>query len=396
MLNTYRRLFSLVFIANVAVFVAVAVRGPSPSTLIDAVAANLLASGLARQPLVVNLLFRTLCMIPQSAPLRLRRLACKIFHLGGVHSGCGVAAFVWYIGFVAYYTRDDFVPSSPTSVAVLVIAYAVLVLLACMIAVAYPQFRIVRHDWFELTHRFSSWATMLLVWALVLTMAAADEETQPMGMFLAISPAFWMLLVTTAAIIHPWLLLRRIEVVPEPLSKHAIRLHFTHTSVAFGQGLSVSQHPLRDWHSFAAFPNRHDSPATRFSLLVSRAGDWTAAAIAQPPRRLWTRGVPLHGFGYVLRLFPRVVLVTTGSGIGPCLSFLADEQRRPAMRVLWQTRDPAATYGARVLGLVRRMDPEPVVIDTSDGGGGGTCCPLRCGCIASSRPRRWGLSATGR
>ncbi|KAK8137018.1 hypothetical protein PG984_004958 [Apiospora sp. TS-2023a] len=283
-LNTYRRLFSLLFLANVAVFIAVAVRGPSPATLIDVVAANLLASGLARQPLVVNLLFRTLCLVPHSAPLRLRRLACKIFHLGGVHSGCGVAAFMWYIGFVVYYTKD-FIPS-PTSTAVLVIAYAVLVLLAFMIAVAYPQFRIVRHDWFELTHRFSSWAVMLLVWALVLTVAAFDKD-QSMGTFLETSPAFWMLLVSTAAIIHPWLLLRRVEVIPEPLSKHAVRLHFTHTTVVFDQGMSVSQYPLRDWHSFAAFPDRYDSPDTQFSLLVSKAGDWTATAIASPPRRLW-------------------------------------------------------------------------------------------------------------
>lgn len=393
MLSTYRRLFSLVFVANAAVFVAVAVRGPSPPALIDAVAANLLASGLARQPLVVNLLFRTLCLVPPSAPLRLRRLACEIFHLGGVHSGCGVAAFVWYVGFVVGYTKTH-VPS-PTSTAVLVIAYAVLVLLALMIAVAYPQFRIVRHDWFELTHRFSSWATMLLVWALVLAVAAAGEEQASMGAFLATAPAFWMLLLSTAAIIHPWLLLRRVEVVPEPLSPHAVRLHFAHAAVAFGQGLSVSQHPLRDWHSFAAFPDRHDSPGTRFSLLVSKAGDWTAAAVARPPRRLWTRGVPVHGFGYVLKLFPRVVLVTTGSGIGPCLSFVAAEAGRPAVRVIWQARAPAATYGARVLALVRKMDPQPVVVDTADGGGRRDLLPLAVRLYREFRAEAVGVISNG-
>ncbi|KAK8054662.1 hypothetical protein PG994_009729 [Apiospora phragmitis] len=316
-LNTYQRLFSLALLSNVAAFV----------TRIS------LAAGIARQPLVVNLLFRTLCLVPHSAPLRLRHLACKIFHLGGVHSGCGVGAYAWYAGFLVYYTKG-FVPA-PTATAVLVIAYAVLVLLTFIVVVAYPKFRIVRHDWFELTHRFSSWATMAIVWALVL--AVASGESPSMGGFLVTSPAFWMLVASTAAIIHPWLLLRRVEVVPEPLSTHAVRLHFSHTSVVFGQGMSVSKHPLRDWHSFAAFTDKCDTPDTQFSLL---------------------RGVPIYGFGYVMKVFPRIVLVTTGSGIGPCLSFIEDE-KRPAMRI---------TYGPRVIELVKKMDPNPEIIDTSKGG----------------------------
>ncbi|KAK7994966.1 integral membrane protein TmpA [Apiospora arundinis] len=363
-LNTYRRLFSLVFLGNLAAFVFVAVKGASPTILIDAVAANLLASGLARQPLMVNLLFRALCLIPHSAPLRLRRLACKIFHLGGVHSGCGVAAFVWYVGFVAIYTQQ-YVPS-PVNTAALVIAYAVLALLTFMIVVAYPSFRIKWHDWFELIHRFSSWLTIALVWALVLTVAAGSD--QGMGMFLITSPAFWMLLISTLAIIHPWATLRRVEVIPEPLSDHAIRLHFNHTSIVFGQGMSVSKHPLRDWHSFAAFTDKYDNPETQFSMLVSKAGDWTSSVISEPPRYLWKRGVPVYGFGYVMKVFPRIILVTTGSGIGPCLSFIEDENR-PAMRVIWQTRDPDATYGPRVLDLVRKLDPNPEIIRTSKQGG---------------------------
>lgn len=365
--NTYRRLFSLVFLVNAATFVYVAVRGADSSILIDAVAANLLASGLARQPLIVNVLFRTLCLIPHSAPLRLRRLACKIFHMGGVHSGCGVAAYLWYIGFIVVFTQECVHRSTSTAAytAALVIAYTVLALLTIMILVAYPHFRIIRHDWFEFIHRFSSWLTIALVWALVLTIASGASPS--MGVFLATSPAFWMLLVSTLAIIQPWLLLRRVEVTPEHLSGHAIRLHFNHTSVVFGQGLSVSKHPLRDWHSFAAFTDKYDSPETQFSMIVSKAGDWTSSVISDPPRYLWKRGVPIYGFGYVMKVFPRIVLVTTGSGIGPCLSFIEDDNR-PAMRVVWQTRNPETTYGPRVLDLVRKMDPNPEIIDTSKQG----------------------------
>lgn len=76
-----------------------------------------------------------------------------------------------------------------------------------------------------------------------------------------------------------------------------------------------------------------------------------------------------------MQLFPRIVLLTMGSGIGPCLSFIEDE-KRPTMRVLWQTRDPAVTYDARVMELVRKMDPDPMIIDAWDGGGRRDLLPI--------------------
>ena len=184
-----------------------------------------------------------------------------------------------------------------------------------------------------------------------------------------------MLIINSLAIIHPWALLRKVPVRAEPLSTHAIRLHFSHTSISFGQGMSFSRHPLRDWHSFATFPDTPSLPSTdgstkkyaNFSCLISKAGDWTGDVIANPPTHLYKRGVPVHGFAYVMRMFKRIILVTTGSGIGPCLSFVADENR-PAMRVIWQTRSPLKTYGQPVLDLVARMDPDPLIIDTSTAG----------------------------
>jgi hypothetical protein len=68
-----------------------------------------------------------------------------------------------------------------------------------------------------------------------------------------------------------------------------------------------------------------------------------------------------------MRVFRRVIVVTTGSGIGPCLSFLGDEHR-PALRVVWQTRAPLNTYGQGVLDLVRRMDSDPIIMDTDKSG----------------------------
>jgi NAD(P)H-flavin reductase len=358
-LNVYRRLFSLAFIGNAIAFVILMVRGADPMALVNASAVNLAVCGLCRHPLVVNSLFLTFGSVPRSAPMRLRRLACKIFHLGGVHSGAGVASCVWYIGFAALYTLN-FQPS-PASIAVLVLVYSVLALLLAIIVVAHPAFRAKCHDYFELTHRFANWLILALFWVLLFLLGAQEPS---LSAFLLHLPAFWILIVLTLATIHPWLLLRRVPVKAETLSPHAIRLHFSHTTVKFGQGISVARHPLADWHSFASFTDSFDAPDTKFSCLVSKAGDWTRRTIAEPPTHLWKRGVPTYGFGYVFRMFERIIVVTTGSGIGPCLSFIQDA-RRPGMRVVWQTKSPLQTYGQRTLDLVKRMDEQPVVIDTS-------------------------------
>ncbi|KAK0731886.1 hypothetical protein B0H67DRAFT_525335 [Lasiosphaeris hirsuta] len=359
LLNVYRRLFSIAFIGNAIAFIILMVYGAAPLDLVNASAVNLAVCGLCRQPLVVNALFLIFGSVPRSAPMRLRRLACKIFHLGGVHSGAGVASCFWYIGFAGVYTYQ-FHPS-PMSIAVLVLIWAVLAFLVSIIVVAHPAFRSKRHDYFELTHRYSNWVILVLFWALVLMLASQDPS---MGLFLVNLPAFWILIIITLATIHPWLLLRRVRVVPEALSPHAVRLHFDHATVKFGQGISVAKHPLADWHSFASFTDRFDNPDTKFSCLVSKAGDWTRSAIKDQPTYLWKRGVPTYGFGYVLRMFPRIIVVTTGSGIGPCLSFI-DDENRPEMRVVWQTKSPLQTYGPRTIDLVRRMDPDPVILDTS-------------------------------
>ncbi|KAE8410790.1 hypothetical protein BDV36DRAFT_276671 [Aspergillus pseudocaelatus] len=369
LLNIYRRLFTLVFCANVAVFIYVMTADRKLLALVNATAANLLACGLARQPLVVNAIFLIVCSIPRSAPLRLRRIAAKVYHYGGVHSGCGVASFIWYTGFVGLMSKEYWSPStgkSTISVAPVVVAYIILALLLAIIVVAYPGFRFKKHDYFELTHRFSGWLVVALFVALLMLFVNDFSQAahQSFGRFLIELPAFWFLMVTVGAIVHPWLLLRKVPVTPEYLSNHAVRLHFNHTTTTFGKGIQLARHPLRDWHGFATFP---DPEGKTFSSLVSKAGDWTTACINDQPTHLWKRGVLIYGFAYAMRVFRRVVVVTTGSGIGPCLSFLGDENR-PNLRVVWQTRTPLKTYGQGIIDLVSKMDADPYIINTRESG----------------------------
>ncbi|KAI9928211.1 hypothetical protein ASPWEDRAFT_38988 [Aspergillus wentii DTO 134E9] len=368
-LDIYRRLFTLVFCANLAVFIYIMAKDRTLLALVNAAAANVLACGLARQPLVVNSIFFIACSIPRSAPLRLRRIAAKVYHYGGVHSGCGIAAFVWYVGFVGLMSREYWFPPGGKgfiSVAPMILGYLILFLLLAIIIVAHPKFRVKMHDYFELTHRFSGWTVVALF--VVLLLVFADEtskaQNQPLGTFILKLPAFWFLMVTVVSIVHPWALLRKVKVQSEYLSPHAVRLHLDHTTTTFGKGIQLSKHPLQDWHGFATFP---DPSGNSFSCLVSKAGDWTAACIKEQPTHLWKRGVLIYGFAYAMRVFKRVIVVTTGSGMGPCLSFLGDENR-PQLRVVWQTRAPKRTYGQGVLDLVARMDPNPVIIDSNSSG----------------------------
>ncbi|CAI7610080.1 unnamed protein product [Penicillium glandicola] len=368
-LSVYRRIFTLVYCANAVAFIIIMVKSRSKLVaFVNAAGINLLVCGLARHPLVVNAIFRTVCRIPTSAPFALRKRAAEAYCYGGMHSGCGVAAFLWYTGLVALMSREFCInpDSGVVTIPVIVLSYVLLVVLIAMIVVAHPSFRAKRHDYFELTHRFSAWSAVALFLTLLLVFSDQARKVQgvSLGQYLIELPAFWVVLLIVATIIHPWLLLRRVTVTPEVLSSHAIRLHLNHADTAFGKVIALTEHPLRDWHSFATFP---DPDGKSFSCIVSKAGDWTARCIDEKPTKLWKRGVLMYGFIHVMRVFTRVVVVATGSGMGPCLSFLS-EKRRPPLRVIWQTRNPKKTYGPDVLKLVHQLDPDPLLIDTGNSG----------------------------
>lgn len=367
-LTVYRRLFSIVSTGNLIALCLILSRHRTATALVRAAAANLVICGLARLPYVTNGMYLVICALPRSTPLFLRRRAAKVSHYGGVHSGCGVAAFCWYICYVAVLTRDFSITDPPQrpSTAVLGLAYLVLVLLTAMILVAYPIFRFIKHDVFELTHRFSSWILTVLFWVAYLKAAndVSKAEGTSLGGYLVRDATFWFAIILTVSLISPWVTLRTVPVSPEYLSDHAIRLHFSYTTTKFSQGVGVSTHPLRDWHSFAGIP---DPSGKGFSLVISKAGDWTSARIRNPPTQLWKRAVPAYGFGHAALLFRKVLIVVTGSGIGPCLSLLASDARPPS-RVLWQTRNPRKTYGDKILNAVAELDPDAVIIDTDEYG----------------------------
>ncbi|KAF6802337.1 nonribosomal peptide synthetase 12 [Colletotrichum sojae] len=369
-LNAYRKLFGVIFVANLAVFALLLWNARDVgfslplNHLATAVSANLLGAVLLRQDYVVNFLFWACSRVPTSFPLAIRRHFARVYHNGGVHSGCAVSATVWWVIFTGAATGNFLASETiyPVSIVTLTLTYLILLLLLGILVMAYPTIRAKMHDQFEWTHRFAGWSALALVWAHVIATAAGSATPQePLGITLAKTPALYLVAATTISIALPWMRLRRVKVVPEPLSKHAVRLHFDFTTPGpcTSRGVRITDRPMVEWHAFAAIPEP-DGPG--FSIVVSKAGDWTKKIIENPPTSIWTRGTPASGVLAVAPLFKKMVLVATGSGIGPCLPVLM-ERRVPA-RVVWSTKNPLKTYGQGIMDTILKADPDALIWDT--------------------------------
>ncbi|KAK1962691.1 amino acid adenylation domain-containing protein [Colletotrichum sublineola] len=371
-LNAYRKLFGVIFFSNLAVFAYLLWESRNINFslplnhLATAVAANLLGAVLLRQEYVVNFIFWMCSRVPTSVPLSIRRHFARVYHNGGVHSGCAVSATVWWVIFTGAATGNFFAPRSPYSVNLitLILTYLILLLLVMILVMAYPSIRAKMHDQFEWTHRFAGWTALALVWAHVIV-TAASMSSEPLGTTLVKTPSLYLVAVTTLSIALPWMRLRRVKVVPEPLSKHAVRLHFDFCTPppCSSRGVRITDRPMVEWHAFAAIP---EPSGKGFSIVVSKAGDWTKRIIENPPTSIWTRGTPASGVLAVAPLFKKMVLVATGSGIGPCLPVLM-ERRVPA-RVVWSTKNPLKTYGQAIMDTILAADPDALIWDTDQMG----------------------------
>ncbi|KAI4146809.1 MAG: hypothetical protein L6R39_003320 [Caloplaca ligustica] len=370
--TVYQRLFAICFIANMIAFVILLAQnryskpwGPDRGGIATAAASNILAAFLIRQENVINSLYAVCCATPSWFPLRFRRIVAKLYHFGGVHSGCAVSATVWFILFTALIT-NDYTSGDRNQPGVVAVTYVLLALFLSICIFAIPKFRIFSHNTFEAVHRFAGWIAVGLFWVLILLVSKAASDlpgADSFGMTVVKSPAFWILLVITFFTILPWLRLRKVEAFPEVLSSHAIRIHFKYMKIGPILGLRISDNPLKEWHAFASIPA---PDGQSFSLIVSDAGDWTKRQIMEPAHAYWVRGIPITGVLRMAIVFRRVVMVTTGSGIGPVLSMLVSHPM--PCRLLWSTPNPEKTYGENIMESVCKADPDAMIINTRASG----------------------------
>ncbi|KAI7326540.1 hypothetical protein KC315_g7528 [Hortaea werneckii] len=388
---TYRKLMVLTFAANIGAIIPMiifATRNDGSFTYANAAtatAANLTAAVLMRHEHFINMLFRIVCALPTSMPLQFRRQAAKMaYSQGGIHSAAGICALAWYIFYVTllWYHAEG---THAEIITLHVLSALTTFILVALIILALPNLRAKFHNIWELSHRFGGWTAIGLVWAQILisTVASAGQASQPIGLVLAKTPSFWLLVVITLFLIYPWLWLRRVPVEANRLSTHATELTFHNRPVKQCMAIGFSHRPLFENHKFATIPPPYTTPESQvptraspggktssYSVLVSNAGDWTSRLITSPPKHIWQRGFPTTGVMRVASLFNPVLIVATGSGIGPCLSFLNcnPASATHSHRVLWSARSPELTYGSDVVGRVFAADPNAMVIDTKKTG----------------------------
>lgn len=367
----YNRLAALVLLANAGVLAVSAWRGSwavgdgtAASGLSAMVVVNIAGAVLIRQQHVWNALLVLVSRTPGSWPLRLRWGLSKIYHVGGLHVGAAIAGALWLVASTVVATTDRAIDPGSTSGTALVLAWALTALLVVITVCALPPMRVRHHDLFEATHRAGGWAAVALFWPLTVERALARPSAGAPLTALLTSWQVWVLLVVTASVALPWLRLRRVPITVEHRSGHAalVRLDYGVTPPVVAT-MSISRHPLRDWHTFATVrvPGH-----TGYRLLVSRAGDWTGRFVDDPPTHVWVKGVPASSVLEMEVLFSRIVYVATGSGIGPLLGQVL-EARVPA-RLIWSARSPRTTYGDDLVDRIEAAQPGALIWDTAVSG----------------------------
>ena len=368
-LTVYRRLFSIVFILNMIGLSALLSQNshwyssPPLANFATAASANIMVAVLIRQDYIINACFKLTWIVPLSAPLRLRRVLAKVYEYGGVHSGAAFASVVWFCLLTGFLTRE-FAINQVRDADLLTFSYVLLALLLSLVITAYPSLRFMSHNTFENVHRWAGWFSLALFWVELVLFARIQTQhpgAEHLGIILIKLPAFWFLLVSSLHSVLPWLRFHKLPVRAEKLSNHAIRLHFEEPVPLF-VGIRISDAPLKEWHSFACIPSR-DGGRSGGSVLISDAGDWTRKTIANPKPYYYIKGIPVTGVLCMARIFRQVVIVTTGSGIGPCLGVMQDIPQTHC-RVIWSTPNPYRTYGEEIVRSVQDVDPNAVIWDT--------------------------------
>jgi len=367
--GVYRRIFMAVFIINIwhgHRILTMKRRSKYSPLLVDIstmASANMLVAILIRQDYVINTLFRLCWFIPFWAPLRLRRSLAKIYEYGGLHSGTAVCSVLWFT-LLGYILTWEFITIRIADPLIIMCTFTVIGVLWAMLVTAYPAFRSRKHNTFENIHRFGGWVVLGLFFPeLYLFTRALGHQAGPAspGAVLTKLPAFWLLIASTFHVALPWLRLRRLRIRPERLGVgvHAIRLHLSE-KVKNCVVYRIADTPLKEWHSFACIPEPGGKGG---SLIVSNAGDWTRRAINNPKSHYYTRGIPAVGVLCMAQLFKKVVIVTTGSGIGPCLGTMMNIPSTKC-RILWSAPEPRSTFGDDICDRVLEVDERAVIIDS--------------------------------
>jgi CRP-like cAMP-binding protein len=364
----YNRLIVLVLAAN-ALLAAYGVGhwehfASALGTVAVVAQANIALAIIFRQPHVINFIGWIATRAPVTWPIRVRWTLGKFYHFGGLHVGSALAGTAWYLAFLAMLIYGFAAGKGGVGVAEVAISSVVASLIVVIVFNARSSYRTKQHDRFEATHRFCGWAVLVLVWLNTIMFVTSRVHGSSASALLS-APALWILMIATCGVAWPWLLLRKVSLTVERPSSHVAILHLDQDlTPPIGSTRAISRSRLNGWHPFANVPVAIGSGDRGYRMTVSRAGDWTSEMIDNPPEQVWVRGIPTVGVIHVKKLFSKVVIVTTGSGIGPALGYLLGAET--PSQLVWATRDPTETYGAALVDEILTALPDAIIWNTDE------------------------------
>ena len=290
--------------------------------------------------------------------VRSYRLHQLTYHLGQLHRAMAIAGTVWFVVAVG-------VAAASGDGLGRAIGLVVLVILITMMWTARNAVRHSHHNRFESVHRYGGWTALVILVALVMRQAARSMAPGAGIVDVVREPSVLLLVVVVALVVHPWIGVRRLPCEVVGVTDDVVVLALPGER-SLGEYVRVSREG-KEWHAFAVAATGSEGP-DRFSLVIRRAGDWTAklgrdAASGNGPDHLLVRRMRGYGFMYHAQTYERVLFVATGAGIGPVLPYLVD-QSSVDYECLWIGRNHRETIGdelvSRILesGRVRLIDSE--------------------------------------
>lgn len=175
--NTYRKFYTIVMSINMTMLILAALNvWEYPRRYTGAfILGNLFFAILMRNELFGRALYATFNFLFAKWPPLWFRLGCTsaLQHLGGIHSGCATAGFLWLI----FRVTLIFIDHKDNHDAVLIMGVITNLAVAVSIASAFPWVRNTHHNIFERHHRFIGWIGLASTWVFVVLGDSYDLDT---------------------------------------------------------------------------------------------------------------------------------------------------------------------------------------------------------------------------
>jgi len=313
---------------------------------------NMLVAITIRSEWVMRLIYWTSIKFFRNwAPLKLKVFVVGIlYHIGGLHSGCGISAMMWLVISWAYHLLDRHL----YHYLVLASLFLSMIVAFLICVLATPLVRGLHHNVFEITHRFLGWLGIITSLIFVLTSSWWDVDAQSWrtsGKHLMWQKDFWLMIAIIPLIVGQWITVRNVPVtVQSPSGKASIiRVPGGLTS---GLHTRISRGGLREWHIFGSISEGKQADCHYIVMAVQ--GGFTGAMNKDQPETLYTKTWKPCGLPYFSRLFNRGVAICTGSGIGAVGSTCIQHDD---WFLIWIGGDLEKTYGLDFMNFITSKIP---------------------------------------